>query len=409
MSQSKPIEEVQSVVLYNDVDVQGRWIPLRVEIGSWVTLKASHRGPWARDARVHGVDSFAGAWKARILEFRFKVITRRGKDVLQLDAIKVRHAYQRRQLQLDPAAGANEPRVCNLLYLSYWDDWVAPSAILDVILVLHHEVGEAARNGRSYKQLLENGTFFLKAVYVPQSGSSLYGELEELPLPDLNDPHWPIPDMHTSEAFRAKLAVDIAEAMKGGTGSRAAHVKWFMPVHVMVDLFAVADNIRRTATMYVFKEPSNAVLASLMDVGWDEKFQAGQDVVKCVVSKASMVFRYHLARQVLYVNFQYVRYRKEGTRWVPIDQVVIPNMMSITVEFGGKELPRFEVGSLWPISHIREEISILLPREIIPEYYDLVVQRPDFADFKVNARSERSTEIGALLIGKSSRLKMVPS
>ena len=168
---------------------------------------------------------------------------------------------------------------------------------MDVILVVHHEVGEAAiRNGRSHKQLLDNGTFFLKAVYVPQSGSCLYGSLEELPLPALDDPHWPLPDMHTSEAFRLKLATDIAEAMKGGTGSKAAHVKWFMLVHVMVDLFAVAKNVCRTPTMYIFKSPSEAVLNSLMDAGWDEKFQAGQDVLKCTISKASMVFRYHLAR-----------------------------------------------------------------------------------------------------------------
>ena len=348
-------------MLYNNVDGGGKYVPLRVEIGSWVTLRAAERGPWSQDARIHGVDTFAGAWKAQILGFRFKVMARRGKDVLQLDAIKVRHAYQRRQLQFDPATSAKEPRVYNLLYQSYWDDWIDPTAVMDVILVVHHEVGEAAiRNGRSHKQLLDNGTFFLKAVYVPQSGSCLYESLEELPLPALDDPHWPLPDMHTSEAFRLKLAMDIAEAMKGGTGSKAAHVKWFMPVHVMVDLFAVAKNVRRTATMYIFKSPSEAVLNSLMDAGWDEKFQAGQDVLKCTVSKASMVFRYHLARQVLYLNFQYVRYRREGTAWIPIDQAVIQHMISITVEFERKELPRFEVGLLWPVSHIREEISILL-------------------------------------------------
>lgn len=176
-----------------------------------------------------------------------------------------------------------------------------------------------------------------------------------------------------------------------------------------VDLFAVAKNVRRTATMYIFKSPSDEVLSSLMDAGWDEKFQAGQDVLKSVVSRGSMVFRYHLARQVLYLNFQYARYRREGNAWIRIDQVVIQHMIPITVEFEGKTLPSFEVGSLWPVSHICEEISILLPREEIPEYYDLVVKHPGFADFKVNARSERSTEIGALVQGRSRSLKVVPS
>lgn len=73
---AKPTEEVHSVVLYNNVDSRGKYVPLRVEIGSWVTLRASARGPWSRDARIHGLDSFAGAWKAQILGFRYKVIRR---------------------------------------------------------------------------------------------------------------------------------------------------------------------------------------------------------------------------------------------------------------------------------------------------------------------------------------------
>jgi hypothetical protein len=71
---NNPQAEVQSVVIFNDRNVNGslgRWIPLRIEIGSWVTLKVAERGPWARDARNHGIESFAGVWKAQILQFRF--------------------------------------------------------------------------------------------------------------------------------------------------------------------------------------------------------------------------------------------------------------------------------------------------------------------------------------------------
>ena len=51
-------------MLHNTVDECGKYVPLRVKIGSWVTLKAAKRGPWSQDARVHGIDTFAGAWKA---------------------------------------------------------------------------------------------------------------------------------------------------------------------------------------------------------------------------------------------------------------------------------------------------------------------------------------------------------
>ena len=259
-----------------------------------------------------------------------------------------------------------------------------PTSILDIILVLHHEVGEASRNGRSYKALMEDGTFYLRAIYVPQSGGELYGSLEALPLPELTDPQWPLPDMHSSEAFRRKLAIDIAAAMKGGTGSSAGHVQLFIPVHVMADLFACVDSTRRTTTMYIFNSPFAELLASLMDSGWDEKYEAGQDVIKCVVSHASIGFRYHIGRQTLYINFQYVRYRAaEGQTWVAIDQAGIVEMMLVTVMYAGQELPMIEVGRSWPVSHLRDEISILLPRDTVPEEYDLVIERLGHRDCKV--------------------------
>ena len=272
---------------------------------------------------------------------------------MTLKSVLVRHAYERRQLHLDPVVAAGEPRACNYLYASYWEDWVPPTSILDVILVLHHEVGEATRNGRGYKDLMVDETFYLRTVYVPQSGNELYGSLETLPLPELTDFEWPFLDIHTSEVFRRKLAVDIAAAMKGGTGSSVVHVQWFMPVHMMVDLFACVDSIRKTRSMYIFNEPSEQLLCSLMDARWDMKYEKGQDVLKCVVSCDSMKFRYHLGRQMLYANFQFVRYiRVEGQAWIAIDQVVVLEMVRTTVIFGDTLLPPIEVGQTWPVSHI---------------------------------------------------------
>jgi hypothetical protein len=61
--------------------------------------------------------------------------------------------------------------------------------MLDIILMLHHEVGEATCYGRGYKELLDNSTFYLWAVYMPRSGAELYGSLEPLSLPKLNSPN----------------------------------------------------------------------------------------------------------------------------------------------------------------------------------------------------------------------------
>jgi hypothetical protein len=406
MQGRRPRSEVQSAVIYNDQDESGRWIPLRLEIGSWVTLQLALTGPWARDARRHGGATNAGAWKAEIRRFRWRVD---GRSMLHLDSIQVRHTYERRQLLLDPIVAANEPRTCNYLYASYWEDWVLPTSVLDVVLVLHHELGESTRNGRTHRELMMNGTFYLRSVYVPSSGVELYGSLEALPLPAISDPDWPIPDMHTSEAFRRKLAVDIAAAMKGSTGSSAAHVHWFMPVHVMADLFGCAATVRRTPTMYVFNAPSTDLLNSLMDPGWDEKHQIGQDILKCVVSRDSMIFRYHLARQTLYANFQYVRYKREGAQgWVPLDQTAVVEMITITVWLQGIGLPTFEVGRTWPVSHIRNEISILMCREDLHDDYDLVVERPGYPNLKVCMKLQLHENAGIwLLTSKISNIYMV--
>jgi hypothetical protein len=272
----RPCSEVQSVTVFNDRNAMSLdWIPMTLEIDSWVTLKIAATGKWARDAQAHGEDSFARAWKAQIKQFRW--VPRSGNNGnVKLDSILVRHAYLRRQLQLDPdGVRGREPRLPNYLYGSYWEDWMHPMSILDHILVLHHEMGKATRNGRQYRDLMENWRFYLRAIYVPPTTGQLYGELEPIPMPPLDDPEWPIPDMHTSEAYRRKLAADFSLVMKATTGNKVAHVQWFLPIHVIVDLFHPAKNSRRIATMYTFVSLSNMLFNSLMDPGWDEKHHIG--------------------------------------------------------------------------------------------------------------------------------------
>jgi hypothetical protein len=191
--------------------------------------------------------------------------------------------------------------------------------------------------------------------------------------------------MHSSEAFRLKIASDFAAAMKPTTGGKIAHIQWFLPMHMMADFFAVEKNVRRTTTMYIFDTASPKLLQSLMDDGWNEKYVVGQDVTKCVVSEDTIVFRYHVGRQVLYANFQYVRFRAGlNQTWVPLDQVTVSLMVAVCVRFGNMVLPSFEVGEKWPVAHIRNEIGIILSKDVIPEEYDLIVERTRFPNFKVS-------------------------
>jgi hypothetical protein len=368
---SRPNSLVQSVILHNTQDLEGNWIPMRVDRDSWVMLQPASDGPWGREARRHGGENFRGAFKAQIRDFSW-ISTEHG--ACDLDKVLVQHAYQPRHLRLDPAEAATKLGMANYLYASVSEDWVHPASILGPILVLHVEIGEATRNRQSHAELLDIGTFFLGGLYLPPTGDTLYGKVEALPLPGFNDVEWPLPDMHTSEAFRTKLTLDFANAMKATTGSSFVHHQWFMPIHVMVDLFAVAaDSIRRTPTLFVLSSPSEALLSSLMNPGWNEKFHIGQDVIKCVANRTSIVFRYHVGRQTLYTRFMYTRYRgAANSQWEALDHLPEEVMVEVSCMFRGNLLPTFEVGKGWPVSHLRHEIAMALGDDV-PGQYNLVL------------------------------------
>ena len=213
----------------------------------------------------------------------------------------------------------------------------------------------------------------------------LYGIVEPIKLPAFTDSESTLPDMHTSEAFHSKLVVECAVAMKATNGGSFAHVQWFMPMHIMVDLFANAiDNIRRTTTLFVLKFPMDELLGNLMDRGWDTKYHIGEDVVKCVVIRSSMVFTYHIGRQTLYINFHYGRFwgAANGT-WDAIEHEVNVDMMSVQCMLLGRDLPIIEVGKSWPVSHLLREIVITLGAEV-PDEYKLVLVEPGRRDRKVS-------------------------
>ena len=96
--------------------------------------------------------------------------------------------------------------------------------------------------------------FFYNAEYIPYGpGANDYDYTNSIPLPDFNDPTWPLPDMATTEAFCVEMREDFLRACKPSTSSKVTRISWFMPINVMVDLFAVANNIHRMPTLFVFK------------------------------------------------------------------------------------------------------------------------------------------------------------
>jgi hypothetical protein len=116
---------------------------------------------------------------------------------------------------------------CNAyLFPSYFDDWVEPGSMVGLITVMHADIGTRIYYDRSPRELREASIYFFKFVYVPPTSSSgLYGDLEELPPMGFGTLDWPLPDMGTSEAFRAKLRRDFLAALKPNSESRRSHIQ----------------------------------------------------------------------------------------------------------------------------------------------------------------------------------------
>jgi hypothetical protein len=45
---------------------------MKLEVGSWITLQPGRDGAWAIDAHRNGANTFRGAYKGQILEFRME-------------------------------------------------------------------------------------------------------------------------------------------------------------------------------------------------------------------------------------------------------------------------------------------------------------------------------------------------
>lgn len=177
---------------------------------------------------------------------------------------------------------------------------------------------------------------------------------------------------------------DFLRACKPSTGSKITRISWFMPIAVTVDLFAVANSIHRTPTLFVFKHISDELFASLMDKGWNEAIILGADEIKCIIDPLSMLFKYHIGRSILYANFQLNRWRlKHGGLWEQIDQHESVRIVTVECVMGAWR-QNIEVGHNWPLTSVRSEIEIALG-SIAPEDFNMSIIQEGQRTIKVQS------------------------
>lgn len=100
---------IQSILLYNSTDSHRNYIPTKVEVNSWVNMMPGKTGSHAKDAMKHGEIKNAGAYKAKVVDFK----TRGGV----VTYVYVQHAYMFRHLDLHPAH--IHVTACNCKFVSF--------------------------------------------------------------------------------------------------------------------------------------------------------------------------------------------------------------------------------------------------------------------------------------------------
>ena len=151
-------------------------------------------------------------------------------------------------------------------------------------------------------------------------------------------------------------------------------------------LFAAARNRVRTPTLFTFRNLNEEVFSGLMDDGWETRTTDFEDLIRCTVACPSVVFRSHIGRQTLYVNFYYTRERLVDRVWVPMEQEHGVQLVDLKCEVLGQIPPlmlTFSVGSCWPIEHLRGEVQISMG-QATPTDFHFVVADSVNAPRKIN-------------------------
>lgn len=88
----KPCSSIDSVLLFNETDDNGLWVPRKYSKNSWVLMHPSSRGAFRK--RKRSKLSFRSYWKARILDFR---TSSGGKSISE---ILVQHVYMHSEINV---------------------------------------------------------------------------------------------------------------------------------------------------------------------------------------------------------------------------------------------------------------------------------------------------------------------
>jgi hypothetical protein len=87
--------KMETIIVENEKDEMGKWITLRVSIGSWVTLQPSRNRIWAKKRRL---DDLKCHWKGVVRAFK------RSQQGEKVEKVLIAHVYDRKDILKESVA-----------------------------------------------------------------------------------------------------------------------------------------------------------------------------------------------------------------------------------------------------------------------------------------------------------------
>lgn len=103
----RPRSTIDSVVLFNEKDDEGSWVPRKYTRNAWVLMHPSSKGTFRKSKKTKF--SFRSYWKAKIIDFKTSA---GGKSISE---ILVQHVYMHSEINVQ-GINSQDHKKCNCEY-----------------------------------------------------------------------------------------------------------------------------------------------------------------------------------------------------------------------------------------------------------------------------------------------------
>mmetsp|Transcript_7388 Transcript_7388/g.15070 ORF Transcript_7388/g.15070 Transcript_7388/m.15070 type:complete len:391 (-) Transcript_7388:707-1879(-) len=302
LGQRRPSPEIYSLVVSNTQDENGEYDQLRLNVGSAYEVRIP-RGQ-TTFARIEGIapTDIPRAYNVRVMWLYKKA-----------DALNV---ITNPDVQRTIRTAAP-----NMLYLSNHLAEVSTDTILGPVSLVHSDLSQGF-----YGRALTAGQLRdIRDFVFDHFLDIVRPSLTPVPVPPLNSVEAGLylnqPSTESVEQLRTLIGEGFFK-MKPTTGGHRVSYIVDADFAALADLVATVPHIRTRATVKVVN-PTHEELAVLCQEEYLTKLCEAEDIIRCTVLPHTVKLVFYLNTFRLSLNFSYVRERKVGRKWNPLDNAMV--------------------------------------------------------------------------------------